>query len=101
MYNITELIIAFLIATLVAFFTTPLVKKLAFKINAIDVPKGRKQHDGIKARLGGIAIIAGVAAGLIYLQPEHPYMLEIIIGGIIIIITGILDDTIGLKLIRK
>ncbi|WP_054860207.1 undecaprenyl-phosphate alpha-N-acetylglucosaminyl 1-phosphate transferase [Gracilibacillus sp. JCM 18860] len=101
MFNITELIIAFLISAIVAFGITPLIRRLAIKINAIDAPEGRKQHEGTKARIGGLAIILGVVAGLIYLQPQHPHMLEIIIGGLIIAITGLLDDLICLKPYQK
>ncbi|MDX8047103.1 MraY family glycosyltransferase [Gracilibacillus sp. S3-1-1] len=101
MFNVTELVVAFLISATVAFVSTPLIKKLAFKINAVDIPKGRKKHDGVKARLGGLAIVLGVAAGLLYLQPEYPHMREIIIGGIIIVITGVIDDIVGLKAYQK
>ncbi|UOQ87034.1 glycosyltransferase family 4 protein [Gracilibacillus salinarum] len=101
MYNILELVIAFLISSISAFSVTPLIKKFAIKINAIDVPDERKKHEGIKARLGGIAIIIGVMVGLLYIQPQHPHMLTVIIGGIIIIITGILDDLLTLKAYQK
>ncbi|WP_018930739.1 glycosyltransferase family 4 protein [Gracilibacillus lacisalsi] len=101
MFNVTELIVAFLISATVAFASTPLIKKLAIKVNAVDLPGERKKHDGVKARLGGLSIVLGVAAGLVYLQPQHPHMLEIIIGGIIIVITGIIDDIVGLKAYQK
>ncbi|ENH98087.1 UDP-phosphate N-acetylglucosaminyltransferase [Gracilibacillus halophilus YIM-C55.5] len=102
MYNIMELVIAFIISSMVAFGSTPLVKKLAIKLNAVDIPdEDRKQHEEIKASLGGISIVIGVAAGLFYLQPEHPHMLELIIGGLIIFATGLIDDLIGLKAYQK
>jgi UDP-GlcNAc:undecaprenyl-phosphate/decaprenyl-phosphate GlcNAc-1-phosphate transferase len=101
MFNITELIVAFLISATVAFASTPLIKKIAIKVNAVDLPGERKKHNGAKARLGGLAIVLGVVAGLLYLQPQHPHMLEIIIGGIIIIITGVIDDIVGLKAYQK
>ncbi|GAB2538192.1 glycosyltransferase family 4 protein [Gracilibacillus alcaliphilus] len=101
MYNIMELITAFLISAGVAFLTTPLIKKLAIKVGAVDYPTGRKKHKGVKARLGGLSIVLGVAAGLLFLQPEHPYMTQIIIGGVIVVITGILDDIFGLKPYQK
>ncbi|SHM60733.1 glycosyltransferase family 4 protein [Gracilibacillus kekensis] len=101
MYNILELVIAFVLSAVVAFATTPIVKKLAIKINAIDLPDERKKHERIRARLGGIAIILGVVAGLLYIQPQHPYMLAIILGGLVIIVTGIIDDLISLKAYQK
>lgn len=102
MYNILELVIGFLISAIVALAVTPLIKKLAIKLKAVDIPDSdRKQHGEPRARIGGLAIIIGVAAGLLYLQPEHPHMTEFIIGGIIIGITGLLDDLICLKPYQK
>ncbi|WP_058308665.1 glycosyltransferase family 4 protein [Gracilibacillus massiliensis] len=101
MYNILELVTAFMISGVVAFLSTPIIRRLAVKINAVDSPDERKKHDGEKARIGGLAIILGVAAGLIYLQPQHPHMTEIIIGGLIIALTGLLDDLICLKPYQK
>ena len=102
MFNITELLIAFLISSVVAFVTTPLIRRFAVIINAVDHPDdGRKKHGEPKARIGGLAIVLGVTAGLLYLQPEHPHMMEIVIGGIIIVITGFLDDLYNLKPYQK
>lgn len=102
MFNIAELLTAFIISALTALLVTPLIKKIAFKINAIDKPDNqRKNHDGIKASLGGLAIFAGAFAGFLYLQPEHPQMTAIVIGAFIMILTGLLDDIIDLKPIHK
>ncbi|RCW77393.1 glycosyltransferase family 4 protein [Saliterribacillus persicus] len=101
MYNISELVIAFLISTLVAFIVTPLIRRIAIYFDVVDKPNERKKHNGSVARLGGLAIVIGVSAGLIYLQPQHPHMLEIIIGGLIIVLTGLLDDFFTLKPYQK
>ena len=49
-------ILAFIIALLASWVLTPYVKKLAFRIGALDKPDGRKVHHGIMPRLGGLAI---------------------------------------------
>ena len=46
----------FLLAMFVSFVLTPYIKKLAFKIGAIDKPDGRRVHTRIMPRLGGLAI---------------------------------------------
>jgi UDP-GlcNAc:undecaprenyl-phosphate/decaprenyl-phosphate GlcNAc-1-phosphate transferase len=71
---------------------TPLVKKLAFKIGATDKPNQRKVHEKIMPRLGGLAIYISFIVGLLVLRPDAPYNAAIIVGSIIIIITGVLDD---------
>jgi UDP-GlcNAc:undecaprenyl-phosphate GlcNAc-1-phosphate transferase len=82
------LFICFIISVLV----TPLVKKLALKIGATDVPDTRKVHHKIMPRLGGLAIYISFILGFFILHPESPYKLPILLGSTVIIITGILDD---------
>jgi UDP-GlcNAc:undecaprenyl-phosphate/decaprenyl-phosphate GlcNAc-1-phosphate transferase len=75
---------------------TPLVKKLAFKIGATDKPNQRKVHSHIMPRLGGLAIFLSFIIGILIINPSDEifgqYHLSIVIGGIIIILTGMLDD---------
>ncbi|GAA0421778.1 MraY family glycosyltransferase [Virgibacillus salarius] len=98
MFHPMEMIIGFIISVVTALIVTPLVKKLAFKLNAVDKPDNkRKNHDGVKASLGGLSIFIGAAAGFLYLQPEHPQMYAIIIGAVIMLLTGLLDDILELK----
>jgi len=104
----TEYILAFAIAFIVAFFTTPLVRKIAFKIGAVDVPKDeRRMHDKPLARLGGLAIFIGFIVSIFYnLIVSYIDTGEItqdlrfqglLIGSFIIISIGIIDDTRPLK----
>ena len=47
-------------AVLVAFISTPVVKSLAFRVGAVDVPKdARRMHDHPIPRMGGLAIFLG------------------------------------------
>ncbi len=80
------------VAFLVALISTPFVRKLAFKINAVDHPSGRKVHSRLMPRLGGIAIYLGFVAALLLTQTITPANLGLIIGGTIIVLLGILDD---------
>ena len=101
MFNYIDLGIAFLIALLSSFLLTYPVKKLAYKIGAVDFPNQRKIHKKITPRLGGIAIFLGTFLGALYLQPYHEYLFEIICGALVIIITGALDDRFTLRPIAK
>lgn len=93
------LIISFVTAILL----TPLVKKLAFKLGATDSPNHRKVHQKIMPRLGGLAIYGSFLIGVFLLQPGDNYHLAtmisssqvhlpIIIGSMVIILTGVVDD---------
>ncbi|MFZ3590396.1 glycosyltransferase family 4 protein [Bacillus sp. DJP31] len=72
---------------------TPVVKMLAFKIGATDKPNNRKVHQNIMPRLGGLAIFLSFIIGLLIIkQPDNPHHLAILLGGLIILLTGMLDD---------
>lgn len=101
MFNYVDLFVAFLIALLSSWLVTYPLKKFAVKIGAMDKPESRKIHIKETPRLGGLAIFIGSLLGMAYLQPQHEYLLEILIGAVIIIITGALDDRFTLKPIFK
>ena len=51
---------ALLVAALVALISTPVVRSLAFRIGAVDVPRdARRMHDHPIPRMGGLAIFFG------------------------------------------
>ncbi len=52
--------IFFAAATLVTIALIPPIKKLAFKIGAVDEPSKRRVHDKPTARFGGVAIFIGI-----------------------------------------
>lgn len=49
-------IIGFIVSLGLALGLTPLVKKFAVKVGAVDVPNARKVHTRIMPRLGGLGI---------------------------------------------
>ncbi|MBR3121767.1 MraY family glycosyltransferase [Oceanobacillus profundus] len=101
MFNYIDLLIAFLIAFTAALLLTYPVKMFAIKIGAMDKPNSRKIHINETPRLGGLAIFIGALLGTLYLQPYHQHLPEILIGSIIILITGALDDRFTIKPILK
>lgn len=81
-----------LISFFAALLLTPLVKKLAFKIGATDKPNYRKVHMKLMPRLGGLAIFISFGIGMYVFHPIGLYNKPIIIGSMIIILTGMMDD---------
>lgn len=90
-FNIKSLIIV-LVPFLVSFFSTFLVKKIAVHVNALDIPNERKIHKTPIPRLGGLAIFAAFIVGYILFGTISTQMISILIGGFIIVLTGIVDD---------
>lgn len=86
-------IIPFLVALLISFVSTPVVRKLAIKIGAVDVPKDdRRVHKEAMPFLGGIAIFAAVVIAVLIFLPLDRSTFSILMGGTLIVMSGILDD---------
>jgi len=83
-----------IITALISMLITPLVKKLAIRVNAIDVPKDeRRVHIKPIPVMGGLAIyISFVIGTILYNGVLTTSQTGIIIGATIIVIGGIIDD---------
>jgi UDP-GlcNAc:undecaprenyl-phosphate GlcNAc-1-phosphate transferase len=73
-------------------FFIPIVRGIAVHVGALDIPNKRKVHKKPIPRLGGLGIYAGFLLGYMLFGHESIQMNAILIGSIIIIITGIIDD---------
>ena len=97
----TLTIFPFLLASLIAFFSTPLVIKLAHKIGIIDDPKVHKHpkviHSYPVPRGGGLAIFAAVLIASFVFLPLDKHLIGILIGAFFITALGILDDKFNLN----
>ena len=90
---IIEVMTALLLALIVSFLATPLVRRLAFKIGAVDVPRdNRRMHDHPIPRLGGLAIFLGFLVSVLAYAEIDIEMQGILIGAVIIVVLGIADD---------
>ncbi|OPJ55269.1 glycosyltransferase family 4 protein [Alkalithermobacter paradoxus] len=86
-------ILVFITAFGISYFFTPIAIKIAHKVGAIDVPKdNRRVHKTPIPRLGGISIFLGFLASLIYIDAITPKITGILIGALIIVGIGIIDD---------
>ena len=90
--SIIEVLLIVVITMFFVMFFMPVVKGIALNVGALDVPDKRKVHKKPIARLGGLGIYAGFLLGYMIFGHESIQMNAILIGSIIIIITGIIDD---------
>lgn len=106
----------FIVAFLVTVIATPLMRRLAVANGVIDRPsEARKSHRVPVAYLGGVAVFLGVLAGVCfsYLEmvlPEsvfryhisprlldlRPVPISVVLGMTLIMLTGLIDDVVGL-----
>ena len=91
--------LALLTALVVSFLMTPVVKSFAYKVGAIDVPKdARRMHHKPIPRLGGLAIFAGFMVSILLFVDIrlNPQMQSILLGAVIIVVLGVVDDIMAL-----
>lgn len=98
-------IIGFIVSLGLALGLTPLVKKFAFAVGAVDVPNARKVHTRIMPRLGGLGIFASFIIAMLLLFPFIPkiftlrevnFIKAFLVGGSITVLLGALDDRFDL-----
>lgn len=90
-----------LTAALIALVTTPLVIKFAAKIGIIDDPKKNKHpkviHTIPTPRGGGIPIFLALLTSVLIFLPMDKHVIGILIGALILVIMGTLDDKYDLN----
>ena len=90
---VLSVLAAFFLSGIISFLLTPPVKKLAYRIGAIDVPKdGRRMHKRPTPRLGGLAIFGGFLIAAVLTGQLTPQRLWILAGAAVIVVLGIFDD---------
>ena len=80
-------LLALLVALVVSFLMTPIVKTFAYKVGAIDVPKdARRMHKTPIPRLGGLAIFIGFMVSILLFVEITAEMRSILLGAVIIVV---------------
>ena len=99
-----------IIAAVVTYLLTPLVRQGAIAIKAQHAPRGRDVHEKPTPLLGGVAMYAGLAAGLLvaerlrYLAPAFPsprIVNGLLAAGGLLVLVGAVDDRWGLGVISR
>jgi len=86
------------VAFLIALIVTPIVRRLAVQIGAVDVPRdGRRMHDHPIPRMGGLAIFFGFLLSTLLFVPMTTQLRGMLFGSIIIVLLGIADDIYALS----
>ena len=93
---------ALLAAALIALVTTPVVRSLAFKMRAVDVPKdNRRMHSHPIPRMGGLAIFLGFLFSVLIFVPLTDELRGMLLGAVVIVVLGVLDDIYALPAMPK
>lgn len=88
---------AILLALAMTLLITPLVRKLAFKCGALDLPDHRKVHKRTMPRMGGLAIYIAFVAAVLLTQDLTIEVVGLLVGGSLILLLGMFDDIKGIS----
>ncbi len=95
-------LLALAVAFLISFSATPMVISLAHKVGAIDVPKDKRRvHKKPTPLMGGLAIFYGFVVSVICFATIDKEVMGILVGCVIVVTTGIIDDITDMKAIVK
>ncbi len=103
---------AVILALVLSWATTPLVRRLALTVGAVDEPTARRVHTRCIPRLGGLAIVAGFILPLFILVAlqtqialqwftQHSLVVGLLAGGLTIAAAGAWDDIKGMRARHK
>jgi len=92
-----QLVLAPLVALAVALVLTPQVRRLAFRVGALDAPDYRKVHEGVMPRLGGLAIYASFVLAVLVGGRVTAPVGGLLAGATLITAVGVADDVYRLR----
>lgn len=102
MYNMYQIILYWILTGIISFVITPLVKVIAVKIGASDVPDARRMNTKVMPTMGGIVLYLSFFTVLIFFQPVSlESVMPLFISSSIIIGTGVVDDIKEIKPLTK
>ncbi len=105
--NVELRLLGFVVAALIvagaaSFLATPLVRTLAQKVGAMDVPKdARRMHNHPIPRMGGLAIFLGFLLTVLLFAELTTQVRGMLLGAVIIVVLGIFDDIYSLPALFK
>ena len=99
---LARILLAMALASAISYASTPFVMKLAVRIGAVDVPRdNRRMHKVPIPRLGGLAIVIAFLLCTFLFVKLDSQIQGVLLGAIIILVVGVLDDCLTLKAMPK
>jgi UDP-GlcNAc:undecaprenyl-phosphate GlcNAc-1-phosphate transferase len=103
--NAATYFIVFAATLAAALLLTPVIRRLSLRWGVVARPGGRRQHGGVIAKLGGLAIFGAWMIGVLliyrYLPPVEPddatRLRGLLLGSLVVVAGGLLDDWFDLK----
>ncbi|MFS1663256.1 glycosyltransferase family 4 protein [Streptococcus sp. zg-JUN1979] len=104
-----------LVTFFISLFLTPIIRRLSFKVGAVDRPNARRINKVVMPSGGGLAIFITFVIATFFImplisdnyaysrwhEPYQLYILPVVVGALVIVVTGYLDDIFELKPLPK
>lgn len=102
MYDVFEIIMTLISTAVISLLLTPIIKRIAFIIGAVDKPDKRRVNTVEMPTIGGVSIYISYFFSLFLLQPlEFSTVFPMFVSATIIVLTGVIDDLKELKPLTK
>jgi len=91
----------FILSLFLTIALVPVFKRLAFRMHIVDIPDARKVHVTPMPKTGGISMAVGILIPLLIWVVRDDFVSSVLLGTLVIIIFGIIDDIKPLKASQK
>lgn len=81
-----------IISMFITLILIPFFRKMALKMNAVDIPNERKVHSAPMPKTGGISMAIAVLIPVLLWKNTEPFILSVLFGAVIIVSFGLMDD---------
>lgn len=87
-----QLFTVFILSLFLTIALVPVFRRLAFRMNIVDVPDARKVHVLPMPKTGGISMAVGAFIPFFLWIPKDDFVTAVFLGSLIIVISGLADD---------
>ncbi len=102
MKTLIQGLMAVLCAGLLSYCCTPLIRVLAYRLHAVDVPKDdRRMHKIPTPRMGGVAIFIGICLTMLAFCHPSDFITSALYGTLMMVVMGVFDDIFSLNAFLK
>lgn len=92
-FELIKVVSSFVLALVLSYYLTPIVRKAALRFGIVDKPDGKlKKHENPTPYLGGLAIYLSLLATVSIAYEFDTTALGILLGTTLIIVLGLIDD---------
>jgi UDP-GlcNAc:undecaprenyl-phosphate/decaprenyl-phosphate GlcNAc-1-phosphate transferase len=107
---VRDYVLTLLVAAAVTYLLTPLVRRMAIRAGAMFEPRERDMHTVPVPRMGGLAMYAGLAAGLLVAEQIPQLRAQfgstgmvsgLLLAGGLLVVIGMIDDKWGMSALTK